>query len=329
MLALRRLWGRWRTASARHLPASEPTPFPDPAPGSAAPQLDAAPNWGRYLVLLLAVRPSGIAGPPHAGDRVLAALDAALDPSVSCERLLRRAPRVVPRLLQALRDIDYSRAEVVRLVAQDSLLAAELLRVTRSALYAHRGRGKASIGHAVDLLGRIGMQQVVARALLRPLLTDVDGGLQLRAAPTIWDDTERCALLAAALGPRFGLDAGDAYFSALLHGMAWSAVLRAIELDAAAPLLTAGLFEQPAFVGSLRVAKGRLTQRLAASWNVGSASTRQGAGDESWAGLAAVVEEMVCVQRLQANGESACGPATRPFDADTVLLEDGCDAVRQ
>ena len=309
MHALRRIWGRWRAAGGRDAPPSRPALPPDFPLVSGPLQEGVAADWGRYLRLLLAVRPAGRVEPPLAGERILFALAKVLASPAACERLLRRAPGLVPRLLQALRDPNYSRPAVVRLVSHDKLLAAELVRVTRSALYAHRGSDKASVGHGVDLLGRIGMQQVVARALLRPLLSHGDGGLQLRAAPTIWDDTERCALLAATLAPRFGLDAGDAYLAALLHGMAWSAVLRALELHAAAPLLHAGLFEDSAFVASLRAAKSELTQSLAVSWGVAWAVGRDDAGRQRWDSLVGVVEEMVCVQRLHAQGDLPSQPA--------------------
>lgn len=267
-----------------------------------APQ-QAPADWGRYLVLLLHVRPAQARETPQAAALVLGALDRALQSPASCERLLRRAPGIVPRLLKCLRDEDYSREEVVQLVAQDSLLAAELLRVTRSVLYAHRGQSRASVGHAIDLLGRVGLQQVVARALLRPLLSGEDGGLQLLAAPTIWDDTERCALLCSSVAAGFGLDASDTHYAALLHGMAWSAVLRALELQGAAPALHQQLFDSPEFVAGLRERKARITGLLSASWGVAWAGSGGGAAtelEERWRGLAAVVDDMVCVQRLNA-----------------------------
>lgn len=315
MQVLRHLWPH----RERNAPPGPPSPATPPAPArdAASSPADTACDWGRYLVLLLAVRPARGTEPAHAGDRVLAALDAALAPSAPCERLLRRAPGVVPRLLQALRSADYARDAVVQLVELDTLLTAELLRVTRSVLYAHRGHEKASVAHAVDLLGRVGLQQVVARAVLRPLLSGEDGGLQLRAAPTIWDDTERLALLAASLAGGVGMDAGDAYLAALLHGMAWSGLLRAIELASAAPLLHASLFDDPAFVAALRQHRAVLAQRLATPWRVswlvdGTVEERQ-----RWHTLAGVVDDMVCAQRLHADGEAGrAGPLT-PADRGT------------
>ncbi|WP_427911998.1 HDOD domain-containing protein [Ramlibacter sp. MMS24-I3-19] len=285
------------------------------APDPVSPAPDHQDDWGRYLVQLLAVRPSRGAEPPQSAHHVLAALDAALAPSAPCERLLRRAPGVVPRLVQALRSSDYARSEVVRLVEHDTLLTAELLRVTRSVLYAYRSVSKASIGHAVDLLGRVGLQQVVARALLRPLLSGDDGGLQLRAAPTIWEDTERCALLAASLAGGVGLDPGDTYLAALVHGMAWSGLLRAIELASAAPLLHGGLFDDPAFVERLRGHRAVLAQRLATPWGVSWLVDGPIEDRERWRNLVGVVDDMVCAQRLHADVPGSLSPAARETPA--------------
>ena len=322
-MPLRHLWRRLlrpgppATTARGRPPAPAIPPGPKPIPGAggcgapAGAALSELDDRGTYLCSLLAVRAPAPHDRADAADLVLAALDAALDPRVSCDKLLRRAPDVLPRLINSLRDHNYARTEVARHIERDALLTAEVLRMARSTLFAHLVRGAPTVPQAIDLLGRMGLKQVIARVLLRPLLSMDAGGLQLRAAARIWDDAERCAVLSATVAPGFGVDPGDAYLAGLLLTMGWSAALRALEIHGAAAHLHADLLQSPGMADALYRRRDRIVARLLPAWDVSPGLTRMahalgaepGAVHPPLLALLPAVEHLVRLQRLGANGD--------------------------
>ncbi len=305
-----------------------------PAPGPVAVGASAiAAGRPRYLVWLLPLPATPKRQDPRVADRALAALDAALDSRDGWSRLVGRAPNIVPRLMNTLRSLAWSRADVAGLIERDALLTAEVLRLARSSLFAHLLRGRApTLSQAIDLLGSEGLQDAVARVLMHPLFVADGTGLRARAATRLQDESERCARLVVALAPRS--DPVDAYLAGLLLGVGWSAVLKALELERIEPALHRGLLERPDFAQALLGRRDQLLGRLVAAWNLSEPLNRLAlllddpdlpGVDEPLTGALRQAQDLLVLRRLQLGGDMPGGlsaPAGLPAAAVTAYLAD-------
>lgn len=314
-------------------PAAPPRTEAAVPPPAALRRIDRPEDRATYLTWLLPLPALPRRSDPRAAERALAALDTALDSRDGWARLVGRAPNIVPRLMNTLRSLAWSRADVAGLIERDALLTAEVLRLARSSLFAHLLRGRApTLSQAIDLLGSEGLQDAVARVLMHPLFVADGTGLRARAAARLQDESERCARLVVALAPRS--DPVDAYLAGLLLGVGWSAVLKALELDRIEPLLHRGLLARPAFATALLARRDRLLGRLVAAWNLSEPLNRLAlllddpelpGIEEPLHGALRQAQELLVLRRLQLAGEVPGGlaaPAGLPPAAATAYLAD-------
>ena len=293
-------------ASAPHVPASDVLP-PPVAPADAQ---------ARHLTWLLPLPSTPRRLDPHAARRALAALDVELENREGWSRLVGRAPNIVPRLMNTLRGLAWSRADVAGMIERDPMLTALVMRRARSSLFAHlRRRRPPTLAQAIDLLGSEGLQEAVSRALMHPLFADEGSGLRARAAGRLQEESERCGRLMVGLAA--DSDPVDAYLAGLLLGVGWCAVLRALELQRIEPLLHRDLLAQPRFTAGLLARRDRLLGRLMRSWQLSAplddlALRLESSGyPTASAALAedplhcalARAEELVVLRRLQCNGQ--------------------------
>lgn len=274
---------------------------------------------GAYLQWLLGSHEDREAN-PGAAEAIVAAVDHALHTPEIRARLLRRAPNVVPKLMETLRSEAYSRKDVAQQIQRDVVLTAEVLRTVRSPLYAHHVRGAPSVAKAVDLLGTSGLKQVITKVLTRPLYTAQRGSLQARAAARLWEESDRCARLCVALAEGTGLDPVDTYLGGLLHNVGWGAMLAAIDTAGAAPHLHAALMDTPEFVQALFERRDRLLAELMPTWGISdslSAMALALGGTRTCEAppLLKIVlhaQELVVLRRLQETGDMPGGIAVPP-----------------
>lgn len=160
--------------------------------------------------------------------RLLARLDELLGSEASHAALLPRAPHVIPQLLGCLRDQTLSNDALARRVTKDAHLVAEAIRLAN-------GVGSRSIApvstlpEAINRLGIVGLQRVIARVLLKPIFDAQADALSARAAPRLWAHSEAQAQVCMTLATHAGLDPFDGYLAGLMHNVGWSASLRAID----------------------------------------------------------------------------------------------------
>jgi HD-like signal output (HDOD) protein len=262
------------------LALGDPGPSQDSVPAADTPSrlLPEGPNApdaavlpaerAGYLAWLLAADTvTPMAWPPHPAC-LLRAADAEIHGKGSCTKLLRRSPSVLPRLIRILRNETYTRAELARHIEQDVVLTAEVLRMARSALYAQFGGGSPSVQHAVAVLGSAGVEQVIARVLVRPLYQSETASLQARASARMWEESERCATVCAMLAHRYEQDMFDAYVAGLLLNTGWNAMLRAFELHLVEPALQPAALHDPALQEALTLRRDRLLARLMPAWDL-------------------------------------------------------------
>jgi HD-like signal output (HDOD) protein len=132
--------------------------------------------------------------------------------------LVPRVPEVIPQVLRTLRDEDASASELSRLLAQDVVLAAEVIREANSAYYRPMTTVK-TVEAAIMMLGQNGLRMLLARIGFRPVIKMQADGFSRRVAPQIWAQSEKCALAASLMAP--GLSAGvfESYLAGLMQNV--------------------------------------------------------------------------------------------------------------
>lgn len=109
-----------------------------------------------------------------------------------------RMPSVIPQLLASLRNKSVAVHELTRLIIKDVVLVGEVVNAVNSALYNPVDR-ISSVDKAVQVLGEEGLRFVIAKVAFRPIINLSAGPYTRRAAPTIWQQSEKCALACHAL----------------------------------------------------------------------------------------------------------------------------------
>lgn len=282
-----------------------------------------------YLRWLLAAPPAprrGAAAPLH----VLGVVDLELNSREGCARLLRRAPNVVPRLMEALRSERYSTFEIARYVEKDVVLMTEVMRVARSCLYSHYMQRRPTMTQAVDLLGSAGLGEVIARVLFRPLFSAPAGSRAFHSGQRVLEDANRCAGLAIALSGDLALDPVDAHLAGLLQGAGWSALLRALEVHGALDALHEGTLESEDFARTLFQRRDRMLAQLLLAWDVSPSltemarATEAGSADVPLLNVLQRAQDLVVLRRLQALGQLPGGvvpPLEWPAVVGSVYLQ--------
>ncbi|CAD7374255.1 HDOD domain-containing protein [Xanthomonas arboricola] len=267
-------------AAAPHMPqpAAEQVPAPPQAQAHAAAAAQPLPSGPPPMQPLLRRMYAAVMSTPALADghlptdpaqaAVLAAVGAALDHVDLRPQLLPRRPQLLPQLMRAVNDPDASGRGIAAIIAQDPALAANLLRIANSALYRPQGGPLESLERAVVHIGTEGVRQIVAAAVMQPVLS-LEGGLYARLPAAVWDYALRTAAAAAAYMRERGGDTLSAQLSGLLQGLGAAVILRVLR-DAYA--------ERPSLPYSLEVAAALVERHTAAvaktiatTWNLPAA----------------------------------------------------------
>ncbi|MEB1414463.1 HDOD domain-containing protein [Xanthomonas campestris pv. campestris] len=263
---------------------ADPAPLPESAPAAPAAGATAAPDGAATAMPASTPEPRAVmAEPPPMRPllrRMYAAVmdtpslaeaeaDAAIDPAQAAvlasavsaldhvdmrPQLLPRRPHLLPQLMRAVNDPDASGRGIAAIIAQDPALAANLLRIANSALYRPQGGPLESLERAVVHIGTEGVRQIVAAAVMQPVLS-LEGGLYARLPAAVWDYALRTATAAAAYVRERGGDTLSAQLAGLLQGLGAVVILRVLR-DAYA--------EQPSVPYSLEVAATLVDRHTAA-----------------------------------------------------------------
>jgi HD-like signal output (HDOD) protein len=205
-----------------------------PAPAAPAPPAAAAPDASGAHAEVDAAFFRWLAGAaggdaPHATERLildeLARLAAA---PARAAGLVPRVPAVIPELLRSLRDESISNADLSRMVAQDLVLVAEVVREANSSYYRPPTPVK-NIEGAVMLLGQNGLRMLLARVAFRPVISMQAGRFAKLVAPQVWAQSEKCALAAATLAPHAGANPFEAYLAGLIQNVGLVVAFRLID----------------------------------------------------------------------------------------------------
>ena len=186
----------------------------------------------------------------------------ARDPQAAAA-LVPRVPAVIPQLLRSLREEDSSAGALARLVAQDPVLVAQVIREVNSSYYQPASPIR-SLEGALLLLGQNGLRMLLARVAFRPIISQQAGPLARLVAPPLWSQSEKCAQAASLLAPHHGADPFEAYLAGLMHNVGLVAAFRVLEQL----LPSGGLPDDDAFGLRLMNTARLLSARIADEWEL-------------------------------------------------------------
>tara|TARA_R110001592_G_scaffold199938_6_gene448680 strand:- start:51651 stop:52679 length:1029 start_codon:yes stop_codon:yes gene_type:complete len=146
--------------------------------------------------------------------KALKAFAAVLDANLSDNQLVPRLPTVLPRLMSAFRDPSTTSKEMADLIGRDIMTLSEVIRLANSPFY-RRAIETRSVEQAVNVIGRIGLQQMVANLLVRPIFSERQGHFSAIAGALLWEQSEKTAVVAAALAGRGKADEFSAYLAGI------------------------------------------------------------------------------------------------------------------
>jgi len=130
-------------------------------------------------------------------------------------------PPIASRLLQTLSKEDVEIKELTRLIASDTALSAEILRLANSALFGLEAQVD-NLTHAVMMLGLARVKSLTMTvAIMKGYLKGVLKSETLRRC---WTHSLACAFLAEELAPG-GMDKDFAYTAGLLHDIGRLSIL--------------------------------------------------------------------------------------------------------
>jgi hypothetical protein len=205
--------------------ASAPTTATLPTP---APERLCAPEvFSKLFELALGKgRPPSTISKAHT--EFVDAIAKALEDGAAQQRYTPRRPNMLPRVLSASSDDGFSSRELATLIARDSSLVGNVLKIANSPFYRITEEPVESVDRAVVLLGVDGIRSVVTAALMQPIFRV--GGSDFPRFPEItWEHT--CRAASAAVPYNFLAEDSDPFVAELLchvMGLAGIVVFRVV-----------------------------------------------------------------------------------------------------
>ncbi len=154
-------------------------------------------------------------------------LDRLLSAEVFDEKMIPRLPAVVPQLLSSLRNEETSGKNLADQIGHDPILVGEVIRIANSAFY-NRSAKINNLERAVVILGRTGLQRLIANMLMKPIFNIQQGHFGQQGGHHLWLQSERCAFACAYLAKgRF--DLFDAYLVGMVAKIGLIVTLRILD----------------------------------------------------------------------------------------------------
>ena len=241
---------------------------PAPVTAAVAPKVEHQPVPiaeidARYYRWLAAVGPAQAQAQTE--QQILDELTRLVREPIAGAALVPRIPSIIPQLMRTLQEDDMNAAELSRQLGQDVVLVAEVYREANRPCYQSRYNASPSITNmdgAIMLLGQTGMRMLLARVAFRPIVSMQSGGLTVRTAPLIWQQSEKCALAASLLAPAMQANTFDAYLAGLMSNVGLVVAFRLIDqMHGADPFP-----QSSAFIAEVFVQARILSVKIAELW---------------------------------------------------------------
>ena len=253
---------------------------------------------------------------PDVENRILDEVRALVERPDDAAGLVPRVPEVIPRLLDSLGEEDVSTTDLSRLVVQDPVLVAEVIREANSAYYRPMTKVD-TVEAAIKLLGVNGLRMVLARVAFRPVINMESDGFARRVGPHVWDQSERCALAASLIAPGMPAGAFEAYLAGLMQNVGLIVAFRLCP-DRAVPGSTE-------FSSQLLALGRQMSAGIAQHWefpaDVTQAIEQAGAPDASHLARALAQGDRIAKLRLLIDAGTVA--------EDDALVTDGLDSFQR
>ncbi len=160
--------------------------------------------------------------------QVLAGVEGLLASREAVCDALPRLPDVLPKLMKALRDERASWEEIARVVGQDALLVAEVLRLANSPCF--RVAAKITcLEQVVMQLGLVGLREVVITVSLKPIMKLEGGHYYQHVGRKIWPQSLAAAVACRSLAQSLGGSRFEAYVAGLVHNVGMVLVVQTLQ----------------------------------------------------------------------------------------------------
>ncbi|SDT96007.1 HDOD domain-containing protein [Halopseudomonas salegens] len=171
-----------------------------------------------FLGLVLGVHSPQDIALNHFEHKSLKRLRSLADSGLGDVQLVPRMPSVLPRLMSYFRDPETTSKELADLIGRDLVSVTEVMRLANSPYY-RRSSAARSLEQAVVVLGQRGLRQLAANLLIKPLFTGHKGHFSNLAGPLLWTQSEKTAVLYAAMAHDAGSDEFVAYLAGLVANL--------------------------------------------------------------------------------------------------------------
>lgn len=189
---------------------------------------------------------------------VLQALYKLLASDLNDAVIVPRVPSVIPQLLNSLRSKTISAGELSRQIVRDVVLVGEVINTVNSALYNPADRIN-SLEKAVMVLGEEGLRLVIAKVAFRPIINLNAGQFTRRAAPHIWNQSEKCAVACHTLAR--GIDPFHAFLTGLMKNVGLIIAFRLLDQTCEQGKFKYSAAFQPIFSSVASTLSYRIAQR--------------------------------------------------------------------
>lgn len=219
-----------------------------------------------------------------------------LSMAVFDEQVVPRLSTVIPQILNALKNDEVSGKGLAEQVGRDPVLVGEVIRIANSAYYQTTQKIN-SLERAIVMIGRIGLQRLVANVLMRPIFNVQSGRVGQRAGQYLWSQSERCALACSYLS-RGLYEPFDGYLSGMACKTGMIVAVRFMDQLGVKKDLQHSML----FYNTLLQQTKQLSVRIAESWDfpdgVLEALAEQAKRQPSGANLGNVLMMADCISQL-------------------------------
>ncbi|MES2105390.1 MAG: HDOD domain-containing protein [Pseudomonadota bacterium] len=214
----------------------------------------------------------------EAEQKILQALFALLASDLNDAVVVPRVPTVIPQLLNSLRNKSVSAGELAQHIVKDVVLVGELINAVNSSLYNPADRIN-SLDKAIMILGEDGLRLLIAKVAFRPIINLNSGQYTRRAAPHIWNQSEKCAIACHHLAGK--LDPFQAFLTGLMKNVGLIIAFRLLDQVCEEPRFRYSRSFALAFTSAAATLSYRVAQRWGFPPEVVQALQQQAGGSKA------------------------------------------------
>ena len=179
------------------------------------------------------------------------------------DTMLPRASVLVPQLIALLRETTLPLNAVCERVTRDPNLTVEVMRLANSPFYRSQG-DIGNLAQAITLIGTAGLQTVIARVVLKPIIQGSTSAHLKNAEARMWNYSEILAGHTAKLAIAAGQPSLDGYLVGLLHNTGWKLGFSSVERAG----ITLETPTSAAFANAMANEAHRLFGMAGSSWTI-------------------------------------------------------------